>query len=74
MDTDNEPMDLQWEQDLKRLFEDKVKKPIRQILFGELKHGGTVKATAKKITWSLYMKDENHEEAYPRAQRNVIGL
>ena len=43
---------------LKRLFEDKVKKPLsRQILFGELKHGGTVKVTAKD-NLSLYMKDE----------------
>ena len=34
---------------LKRLFEEKVKKPLsREILFGRLKDGGTVRVTLEK--------------------------
>ena len=41
---------------LKRLFEDKIKKPLsREILFGKLKHGGTVKVSqqSNKLEFAL---------------------
>ena len=48
---------------LKRLFEDKVKKPLsRQILFGELKHGGTVKVTCKKDNLEFIYEGRKPEE------------
>ena len=49
---------------LKRLFEDKVKKPLsRQILFGELKHGGTVKVTCKDDNLEFVYEGRKPEEA-----------